>query len=237
VVDSATALYRTDYVGRGELANRQMHLAKFLRSITKMADEVRLSDSHFKYTFTYLMVNFVSKKCAVQVHFYLFMDCCWILDDHPTHVLLSYATHFVVKATCILTLVAQSLHSRDSYFAIVWQFGVAVVITNQVTAVVDGTASFMGPQSKAIGGNIMAHASTTRFVFSIQLSLHALPHSLRSWASVNLSGMYVRSKKNAACYTYRCIVWSGSAFEFDCRIGEACHSVCLYAIHKLLLCL
>ncbi|CAM6109169.1 unnamed protein product [Calypogeia fissa] len=80
VVDSATALYRTDFSGRGELANRQMHLGKFLRSITKMADE----------------------------------------------------------------------------------FGVAVVITNQVTAVVDGTASFMGPQTKAIGGNIMAHSSTTR---------------------------------------------------------------------------
>ena len=30
VVDSATALYRTDYSGRGELSSRQMHLAKFL---------------------------------------------------------------------------------------------------------------------------------------------------------------------------------------------------------------
>lgn len=45
VVDSATALYRTDFSGRGELANRQMHLGKFLRSITKMADEVQFSDS------------------------------------------------------------------------------------------------------------------------------------------------------------------------------------------------
>ena len=39
VVDSATALYRTDYSGRGELANRQMSLAKFLRQLQKMADE------------------------------------------------------------------------------------------------------------------------------------------------------------------------------------------------------
>ena len=31
VVDSATALYRTDYSGRGELSARQMSLAKFLR--------------------------------------------------------------------------------------------------------------------------------------------------------------------------------------------------------------
>jgi DNA repair protein RAD51 len=38
VVDSATALYRTDYNGRGELAARQMHLAKFLRQLQQMAD-------------------------------------------------------------------------------------------------------------------------------------------------------------------------------------------------------
>ena len=31
VIDSATALYRTDYSGRGELSARQMSLAKFLR--------------------------------------------------------------------------------------------------------------------------------------------------------------------------------------------------------------
>ncbi|KAH7837758.1 hypothetical protein Vadar_017594 [Vaccinium darrowii] len=80
IVDSATALYRTDFSGRGELSARQMHLAKFLRSLQKLADE----------------------------------------------------------------------------------FGVAVVITNQVVAQVDGSAMFAGPQIKPIGGNIMAHASTTR---------------------------------------------------------------------------
>ncbi|KAB2618277.1 DNA repair protein RAD51-like protein [Pyrus ussuriensis x Pyrus communis] len=79
IVDSATALYRTDFSGRGELSARQMHLAKFLRSLQKLADE----------------------------------------------------------------------------------FGVAVVITNQVVAQVDGSAIFAGPQIKPIGGNIMAHASTT----------------------------------------------------------------------------
>ncbi|GJN04901.1 hypothetical protein PR202_ga22482 [Eleusine coracana subsp. coracana] len=42
------------------------------------------------------------------------------------------------------------------------EFGVAVVITNQVVAQVDGSAMFAGPQIKPIGGNIMAHASTTR---------------------------------------------------------------------------
>jgi len=81
VVDSATALYRTDFSGRGELSARQMHLARFLRTLQRLADE----------------------------------------------------------------------------------FGVAVVITNQVVAQVDGSAMFNPEmQKKPIGGNIMAHASTTR---------------------------------------------------------------------------
>lgn len=50
IVDSATALYRTDFSGRGELSARQMHLAKFLRSLQKLADEAG-SDSHISYTF------------------------------------------------------------------------------------------------------------------------------------------------------------------------------------------
>ncbi|EHH62983.1 hypothetical protein EGM_15862 [Macaca fascicularis] len=80
IVDSATALYRTDYSGRGELSARQMHLARFLRMLLRLADE----------------------------------------------------------------------------------FGVAVVITNQVVAQVDGAAMFAADPKKPIGGNIIAHASTTR---------------------------------------------------------------------------
>ncbi|CAG8641111.1 7420_t:CDS:2 [Dentiscutata heterogama] len=81
IVDSVTALYRTDYSGRGELAARQMHLAKFLRALLRLADE----------------------------------------------------------------------------------FGVAVVITNQVVSSVDGNILFPGAtDKKPIGGNIIAHASTTR---------------------------------------------------------------------------
>uniref|UniRef100_S4RBH5 DNA repair protein RAD51 homolog n=1 Tax=Petromyzon marinus TaxID=7757 RepID=S4RBH5_PETMA len=83
IVDSATALYRTDYSGRGELAARQMHLARFLRMLLRLADE----------------------------------------------------------------------------------FGVAVVITNQVVAQVDGAAMFTADPKKPIGGNIMAHSSTTRLYF------------------------------------------------------------------------
>ncbi|XP_063702098.1 DNA repair protein RAD51 homolog 1-like [Culicoides brevitarsis] len=80
IVDSATALYRTDFSGRGELSARQMHLARFLRMLLKLADE----------------------------------------------------------------------------------YGVAVLITNQVVAQVDGASMFAADPKKPIGGNIIAHASTTR---------------------------------------------------------------------------
>ena len=39
IVDSATALFRTDYTGRGELSTRQQNLAQFLRALQKLADE------------------------------------------------------------------------------------------------------------------------------------------------------------------------------------------------------
>ena len=47
-------------------------------------------------------------------------------------------------------------------FLMFLKFGVAVVITNQVVAQVDGAAMFAADPKKPIGGNIMAHASTTR---------------------------------------------------------------------------
>ena len=42
------------------------------------------------------------------------------------------------------------------------EFGVAVVITNQVVAQVDGACMFAADNKKPIGGHIIAHASTTR---------------------------------------------------------------------------
>lgn len=39
VVDSATALHRTEFIGRGELAARQNSLGKFLRGLQRLADE------------------------------------------------------------------------------------------------------------------------------------------------------------------------------------------------------
>ena len=89
IVDSLTALYRTDFAGRGELSARQTHLARFLRTLMRLADE----------------------------------------------------------------------------------FGVAVVVTNQVVAQVDN-AGFGGMETKKpIGGNIVAHASTTRCLLSNQREL------------------------------------------------------------------
>ncbi|QPG76692.1 RecA recombinase Rhp51 [Brettanomyces nanus] len=83
IVDSIMALYRTDYSGRAELSARQMHVAKFMRMLQRLADE----------------------------------------------------------------------------------FGIAVLITNQVVAQVDGGAIFNPDPKKPIGGNIVAHSSTTRLYF------------------------------------------------------------------------
>lgn len=46
----------------------------------------------------------------------------------------------------------------------VWQFGIAVVVTNQVMSNPDASAGpYASNEKKPIGGNIMAHATTTRY--------------------------------------------------------------------------
>jgi DNA repair protein RAD51 len=40
IVDSAMALFRTDFSGRAQLADRQMSLGRFLRGLLRLADEV-----------------------------------------------------------------------------------------------------------------------------------------------------------------------------------------------------
>ena len=42
IIDSVMSLYRTDYVGRGELSERQQVLGGFLRKATQMAEEFNL---------------------------------------------------------------------------------------------------------------------------------------------------------------------------------------------------
>jgi meiotic recombination protein DMC1 len=80
VVDSITALFRVDFSGRGELAERQQKLGKMLSNLIKIAEE----------------------------------------------------------------------------------FNVVVYITNQVVADPGGASMFVADPKKPIGGNIIAHASTTR---------------------------------------------------------------------------
>lgn len=42
IIDSIISLYRTDYCGRGELADRQQVLGQFLRRAAAMAEEFNL---------------------------------------------------------------------------------------------------------------------------------------------------------------------------------------------------
>jgi DNA repair protein RAD51 len=55
------------------------------------------------------------------------------------------------------------------------------VITNQVVAQVDGAAMFAADPKKPIGGNIMAHASTTRsdiYKFKgLTIKMYSLKHN------------------------------------------------------------
>ena len=80
VVDSVMALFRVDFSGRGELADRQQRLAQLMSRLQKVSEE----------------------------------------------------------------------------------YNVAVFITNQMTADPGATMSFQADPKKPIGGNILAHASTTR---------------------------------------------------------------------------
>ena len=57
------------------------------------------------------------------------------------------------------------------------------MITNQVVAQVDGAAMFQADPKKPIGGNIMAHASTTR---------QAIEHSARTWVDYIFCRLYLR---------------------------------------------
>lgn len=43
IVDSATALFRSEFTGRGELCTRQINLNKFMRMLRKLADEFKVA--------------------------------------------------------------------------------------------------------------------------------------------------------------------------------------------------
>ena len=55
IVDSCTALFRVDFQGRGELANRQQALGKFLSTLMKLTEEFNLVG---------FVTNQVSQSCC-----------------------------------------------------------------------------------------------------------------------------------------------------------------------------
>ncbi|OXA42706.1 DNA repair protein RAD51 homolog 1 [Folsomia candida] len=102
--------------------------------------------------------------------------------DHQTNLLLQASAMMTESRYCLVIVdSATSLYRTDycgrgelsarqmhlaqflrKLLRMADEFGVAVVITNQVVAQVDGGAMFQADPKKPIGGHIMAHASTTR---------------------------------------------------------------------------
>jgi hypothetical protein len=70
-----TALYRTDFSGRWELSARQMPMAKFMRSLQKLADEVSCKSAFFILEiakFLRSLLQFISKvRNACMLHLYI----------------------------------------------------------------------------------------------------------------------------------------------------------------------
>lgn len=84
----------------------------------------------------------------------------WLWAAESTAEVLACLSLFFLSLffnSCVQIVVNKCILMRFSL-----QFGVAVVITNQVVAQVDGAAMFAADPKKPIGGNIIAHASTTR---------------------------------------------------------------------------
>ena len=76
IVDSATALYRSDYTGRGELSDRQVQLGQFLRQLTRLAEEFGecSGDGDTVYTncvpFQYFFILFFDHNISHLTQFY-----------------------------------------------------------------------------------------------------------------------------------------------------------------------
>jgi hypothetical protein len=95
------------------------------------------------------------------------------------------------------------------------QFGIAVVVTNQVMSSPDAAAGpYAGNDKKPIGGNIMAHASTTRYVHR---HLHCAPcmlignYTACSYAKDAATLVYARFTTPLACPRAKLISQSSTA--------------------------
>ena len=67
IVDSATGLFRTDYSGRGELAERQQALNKYLRKLQRIADE---------HGVAVVITNQVTDDVLVYMYIYIYVYIC-----------------------------------------------------------------------------------------------------------------------------------------------------------------
>lgn len=125
VVDSATALYRTDYSGRGELSARQMHLARFLRSLLRIADEFGVA-------------VVITNQVVAQV------------DGGGMQTQNTGTSGKCVRRVCAYGPLLCSARALTLLFLPSLVVGFLL------------SAMFVADPKKPIGGNIIAHASTTR---------------------------------------------------------------------------
>ena len=136
VVDSATALFRGEFVGRGELANRQQLLGKFLR--------VRLHNVLLCPRTTCAPAGRRNTQLSSA---HVSVDDCRAVPWPSLSLSLSPPTSLCVFCRSVCSpfcLPPQNLQRMAD------EFGVAVVVTNQVVANVDGGGMFAGPAFKAV---------------------------------------------------------------------------------------
>jgi DNA repair protein RAD51 len=94
------------------------------------------------------------------------------------------------------------------------------VITNQVVAQVDGGAMFAADPKKPIGGNIMAHSSTTRSAIFVEITF--------KWSLINFCFCRLYLRKGRAetrickIYDSPCLPESEATFAINADgIGDA----------------
>ena len=102
--------HRTDYSGRGELSARQMHLARFLRMLLRLADEVNLSYVYIKIRITNVFVlvwrcscNHQSSRCS--------SGWCRNVCCRPQE-----ANRWKYYGACIYNKVTKSMHFPCRFF-------------------------------------------------------------------------------------------------------------------------
>lgn len=67
IVDSATALFRVDYTGRGELSERQQKLNRFMSSLMKLAEQFGVA-CFLTNQVMYVESRSVSRLCVIHTY-------------------------------------------------------------------------------------------------------------------------------------------------------------------------